>query len=114
MKYSDIKKELLEIVGNQKGKFISAYQICNILEETHPQIWVTLRDAYPSPEGHPTMGAGANKQYSPATFVAQALENFRVKDPSIRKEYFTCENIEFNGTKPGFTGNIVSIWAIQN
>ena len=113
MHYSDIRNELIEIVESQEGKFISAYQICNILEESYPVVWEQLRSEYPSPEGRPDMGAGASTQYSPATFVAQALENFRIKGANLRKEYFTCENIEFNGIKPGFTGNVVSIWAIR-
>jgi hypothetical protein len=75
-------------------------------------VWTQLRNAYPSPEGNPDMGAGASTQYSPATFVAQALENFRVKGENLQKEYFTCENVVFNGIRPGFTGNMVSIWAI--
>lgn len=114
MKFTDIQAELQRIIQNQNGNFISAYQVCNQMETLFPQQWARLRDAYPSQEGYPEMGAGANKPYSPATFVAQALEHFRKNGAPLRKEYFICENVNFNGIKPGFTGNLVSIWAWQS
>jgi len=114
MKLSVFQSEILTIVQSASGYFLSAYQICNALEERYPAIWAQLTAEYPSHGNSPQMGAGANKPYSPATYVAQALEYFRENGTTVRKEYLSCENVEFNGTKPGFTGNVVSIWAWQS
>ena len=111
MQLTAFQTEILSIVQSENGYFLSAYQICNALEEQFPQIWAQLIAAYPSQGNAPQMGAGANKPYSPATYVALALEHFRQNGSPIRKEYFSCKNVEFNGITPGFTGNVISIWA---
>ena len=114
MQLNQYQNQLINIVQSANGHFLSAYQICNILEKDYPQVWASLVAEYPSTSGNPEMGKGANKPYSPATYVAKALEHFRVNGQPIRKEYFSCENVNFNGTDPGFTGNVVSIWAWRN
>lgn len=111
MKLNTYQNELISIVQSANGYFLTAYQICNILEKNFPQIWTELTAEYPSNPGDPEMGQGANKGYSPATYVAKALDYYRENGQPLRKEYFSCENVEFNGTVPGFTGNVVSIWA---
>lgn len=111
MKFTDIQSEILQIVQDKEGRFISAYQVCNQLEAMYPQQWEQLKKDYPSQEGCPEMGAGACSHYSPANFVALALEHFHKGGTPLQKEFFVCENVIFNGVKPGYTGNWVSIWA---
>ena len=113
MKLTAFQIEILDIVQSANPNFLTPYQICNSLKEIYPTVWKQLTSAYPSGQNKPQMGAGADKPYSPATYVAQALEHFRKNGSPVRKENFSCENVIFNGTKPGFTGNVVSIWAWQ-
>jgi hypothetical protein len=61
------------------------------------------------------MGEGAGMKFSPATFVAQALANLvkRGDVPGLRQEHFSCEGVAFSGIAPGYTGNVIGIWAIK-
>ena len=116
MKYVEIKDEAVQILAGIGGRFMSAYQICQHLKRDYPELWDSLVAAYPSTDAGKPMGQGAGMYYSPATFVAQALANF-VKNgsvPGLRHEVFSCEGVEFSGIKPGYTGNEIGIFALQN
>lgn len=62
------------------------------------------------------MGEGTGRQYSPATFVASALSYFVQADEvaGLTKEVFECDGVSFGDIAPGFTGNVVVIWAIKH
>lgn len=111
MKYIEIKDELLAIVRSVDGYFLSSYQICEKLEEQYSVLWQKIKDEYPSMSKEIDMGAGTGKHYSPASFVANALAHFSKSEPKLKQEYFSCENVSFGGTIPGFTGHVLGIWA---
>lgn len=113
MKFIDAKKELIQILQDADTRFISAYQICIAVETKFPNLWNVIQSEYGTATGNPTMGAGAGQYYSPASFVSQALEHFSKTLKEIKKEYFTCEGVTFNNIEPGYTGNVVAIWAWQ-
>lgn len=113
--FIDFKNEIMQAVRTTQGRFITAYQVCHILERDHPNQWRRLVKAYPSADADTPMGEGTGNQYSPATFVARALAHFTNTDASLelRQESFSCEGVSFSGIAPGFTGNFVGIWAIR-
>ncbi len=111
MNQNEIQPLLLEILRQKEGHFVTPYQICQIIEQSHFDVWTELTRQYPSSPGAPVMGEGAGIPYSPATFVSHALESARKHNASVRKEYFACDGVRFSEIIPGFTGKIVSIWA---
>ncbi|KRV68067.1 hypothetical protein AO721_07585 [Aeromonas veronii] len=113
MKFIDAKKELIQILQDADTRFISAYQICIAVETKFPKLWDVIQSEYGTATGNPTMGSGAGQHYSPASFVSQALEYFSKTLKEIKKEYFTCEGVIFSNIEPGYTGNVVAIWAWQ-
>lgn len=48
MKLTAFQNEILNVVQNAGGYFLSAYQICNALEEQYPAVWAQLVAEYPS------------------------------------------------------------------
>jgi hypothetical protein len=115
MHFIDFKSEIVQAVISAQGRFITAYQVCQILEHDHPDQWRRLVEAYPSADPDTPMGEGTGSQYSPATFVARALTHFTNTDALLKlhQESFSCEGVVFSGIAPGFTGNFVGIWAIR-
>lgn len=113
MRFEEIKTEVLEIVRSQHGRFITAYQICQHLEQSYWPLWDRLTAAYPSASPNITMGEGTGHQYSPASFVANALKHYAEQEQELVQSEFACDGVSFNGIAPGFTGNIVGIWAIR-
>lgn len=113
MKFIDAKNELIQILQDADTRFISAYQICLTIEAKHPNLWDIIQSEYGTATGNPTMGSGAGQHYSPASFVSHALEYFSKMQKEIKKEYFICEGVTFSNIEPGYTGNIVAIWAWQ-
>jgi hypothetical protein len=116
MQFSEIKNEAVQILTDANGRFMSAYQICQHLKKDYRAVWNDLAATYPSNDADRPMGEGAGMKYSPATFVAKALGHF-VKNGSVQglhQEYFSCEGVEFSGISPGYTGNVIGIWAIKN
>lgn len=114
MKYQDILPTLTEILQTATGNFLTAYQICQRIESINPELWNSLVNEYPSSNSEIPTGHGTGRQYSPASFVANALSYFNSNNTIIglRQEMFECEGVLFNGIKPGFTGNVIGIWAI--
>lgn len=115
MKFEDIRNEVIQIIRSTEGRFLTAYQICQKLQTTASPIWENLVGEYPSENAAKPMGEGTGHQYSPASFVANALKHFVETRavPNLRQEFFECEGVSFKGIDPGFTGNVVGIWAIK-
>lgn len=113
MKYDEIIDQVVEILKGHNGRFVTAYQICQQIEEAHPSLWQRLTSAYPSTDPDVAMGEGTGNYYSPATFVAKAIKHHSNENKCIIQEWFSCEGVSFSGVAPGFTGNFVSIWAFR-
>jgi hypothetical protein len=73
IKFVEIQQELLNIIGAADGRFLTAYQICKEIENTYPATWSRLTESYRTSPINP-IGAGSGAQYSPASFVANALK----------------------------------------
>lgn len=115
MHFADIRTEVVAILEAAQGNFLTAYQICQKLQVRAVPTWQALVAEYPSAHAETPMGEGTGHQYSPASFVANALKHF-FKTSAVkylRQELFVCEGVSFNGIDPGFTGNVVGIWAIN-
>lgn len=114
MHFAEIRTEVVEILKATQGRFLTAYQICQRLEVRAEPTWQALIKEYPSVNVETPMGEGTGRQYSPASFVANALKHFVETSavPNLRQELFECEGVSFNGIDPGFTRNVVGIWAI--
>ncbi|MEY8241741.1 MAG: hypothetical protein RPT25_15455 [Cycloclasticus sp.] len=115
MRFLEIQDIAFEIVREENRYFISSYQICQKIEERNPELWERICNEYPSENENIEMGAGTGRHYSPASFIANALRYFYESGsyPALRQEYFSCERVFFEETIPGFTGNILGIWAWQ-
>ncbi|MEQ1532514.1 MAG: hypothetical protein HOO97_10825 [Sideroxydans sp.] len=116
MQFEDIKDEVTSILEQENGRFLSAYQICQKLEKKNEPIWQKLTKVYPSINITIPMGEGTGKHYSPASFVGNSLSHFVRQKliANLEQRYFGCEGVKFEGIEPGFTGNEVGIWAINN
>lgn len=107
MKFIEIQDELLNVLQQGNGIFRTAYQIyANLRQETREK----LNREYPVVPGRPLMGEGAGIYYSPASFIAHALEYFARTDRRIRQAGIDSQNAQFEGYPPGFRGS-TSIWA---
>ncbi|QBJ32298.1 hypothetical protein [Hafnia alvei] len=115
MKLSHCENELIKIIKNERGYFLSSYQICTFLGNVHPELWKQIQSEYGTSEGSSDMGAGAGQHYSPASYIAHSLEHLSKSYPQIRKEYFSCKGVTFESGRiePGYTGNTLTIWAWQ-
>jgi len=113
MNYHEIINEVVEILGGHEGCFVTAYQICQQIEQAHPDLWQRLTTAYPSIDPNVAMGEGTGRYYSPASFVSHALKHHSTGNQDIVQEVLSCEGVSFSGVAPGYTGNITSIWALR-
>jgi len=115
MQYHEILDELTAIIQEAEGRFLTAYQICQKIELNYPNLWESLVNEYPSSAPETPMGEGTGRHYSPASFVANALSHFNSNSTirGLKQELLECEGVSFNGVEPGFTGNVVGIWAIH-
>lgn len=107
MKFEDIRVELVNVLQQGNGMFRTAYQIFVNLETATRD---RLTREYPVVAGRPLMGAGAGIYYSPASFIAHALEYFARVDKRIVQRSIDTQNVRFEGYEPGFRGT-TSIWA---
>lgn len=113
MKYEEVINEVVSILQGHNGKFVTAYQICQQIEQSYQDLWARLTAEYPSIDPDVTMGEGTGSNYSPASFVANALKHHSTQNSQISQEWLSCEGVTFNGVAPGFTGNFVGIWAFR-
>lgn len=113
MEHDEIQTEVYAILRSLEGRFATSYQIAIRLEEAYPELWNRLRSAYPTGPGAPAMGGGAGRSFTPASFIAVALQAFHRRDGRVRMEWFDSTNMTFAGVEPGFRGGWVAIWAWQ-
>ena len=116
MQHSEIKNEVVAILAGAGGQFMSAYQICQHIKKDFEPLWDRLVAEYPSANPATPMGEGTGVKFSPASLVAQALAGF-ARAGSVKglcHERLSCEGVSFSGTDPGYTGNVIGIWAIKN
>lgn len=112
MEFNEVRSKVYRVLQEGDGRFRTAYQICARIEEFNPRLWGRILEEYPSAPGRPPMGEGAGIHYSPANFIAHALDYFFGRDTTnIMKAWFDSKNITFDGTEPGFKGGWISIWA---
>jgi len=112
MEFNEVRDEVYQVLQEAGGRFRTAYQVCTKIEEFNPNLWRRLLEEYPSASGRPPMGEGVGIYYSPASFIAHALDYFYERDhDNIMKAWFDSKNITFDETEPGFKGGWISIWA---
>ena len=107
MEFIEIQEPLLAVLQQGNGMFRTAYQIyANLRQETKDR----LNQEYPVVPGRPLMGEGAGIYYSPASFIAHALEYYARSNARIIQGSIDSQNVRFEGYPPGFKGT-TSIWA---
>lgn len=115
MNYCQIRNDVYTILRNARGRYRTAYQICQMIKSYNPNIWRMLVRTYPTKLGRPPYGHNAGTYYSPATFIAKALSYFKKTDAQNRQhismKYFDSQNVKFSNIEAGFRGYWVSIWA---
>lgn len=89
MNYEEIRNEVVQILQSANGRFLTAYQICQKLQVSAPPLWTALVNKYPSENIAKPMGEGTGHQYSPASFIANALKHFNGNQmiQNLRQEY---------------------------
>jgi len=112
MQFRDIETIAIDILRDSSGKYLLPYQIFNRLKERDPELGRRIEAEYPAHMGNPTMGEGAGIYYSPASFVAHALNHFYSTGnyASLSKAWFDTIDIEVVGIIPG-NKEATSIWA---
>lgn len=107
MEFIEIQEPLVDVLQQGNGMFRTAYQIfANLPQDVQDR----LTGAYPVESGKPLMGEGAGRPYSPASFIAHALEYFARSNARIIQGSIDSQNVRFEGYPPGFKGT-TSIWA---
>jgi PPE-repeat protein len=110
MQFHEIENLIVKILQEAKGMYLLPYQVFTRLKQRDPSLGARIESAYPTQPGKPTMGEGAGIYYSPASFVAHALNHFTNKYPEIYKQWFDTIDIEVEGIIPGNKEG-TSIWA---
>ena len=111
MHFNEIEDRVIEILQEAKGKYMLPYQIFIRLKELDPTLGAKIEKTYPASPGRKVMGKGAGTYYSPASFVAHALDHFgKTTRPEIDKQWFDSSDIEVEGIIPG-NKEETSIWA---
>jgi len=112
MQFHEVEQIVIEILQEARGKYLLPYQIFTRLTARDPVLGQRIEAEYPVQAGRPTMGEGAGVYYSPASFVAHALNNFyssrnyRLLD----KRWFDTIDIKIENIVPGCKEG-TSIWA---
>ncbi len=112
MQFREIETIAIDILRDANGKYLLPYQIFNRLKERDPALGQRIELEYPVRPGNPTMGEGAGIYYSPASFVAQALNHFHTTGSytALSKAWFDTIDIKIEGIIPGNKEG-TSIWA---
>ena len=110
MQFNQIETVTIQILQDAEGSFLFPYQIFNRIKNSSPSLGKQIEDAYPTELNKPIMGEGAGIYYSAASFVAQALNNFKNIHPEIKKEWVDSNDIKVEGIIPGNKEG-TSIWA---
>lgn len=110
MTYQEIRDVVFEILQEANGYFLLPYQIFEKIKIKDNGLASRIEADYPVQAGNPPMGAGAGIYYSPASFVAHALDYFKNSNTEIRKEWLEPTNISIREILPG-NPEAISIWA---
>lgn len=111
LKLDDYQTELEDVLKRSNEHYMTAYQICRVLEEHNNAVWSVLVNEYQMDAGNPEMGKGAGKYYSPATYVSQALNYIMEKgETRIYKETFDPVHTELGEVQAG-ADDAIAIWA---
>lgn len=112
MHFNEVEVFVIDILQNASGKYLLPYQIFTRLKDRDPVLGQRIENEYPVQTGNPTMGEGAGIYYSPASFIAHALDHFRGSSnyPQIDKRWFDSIDIKVEGIIPGNKEG-TSIWA---
>lgn len=110
MNFTEIKDVVLEILQEAEGNFLLPYQIFEKIRIKNSALAQRIESEYPTANGNPPMGAGAGIYYSPASFIAHALNNFKDSQQEIKKEWFEPSDITIKEVQPG-NEETISIWS---
>ncbi len=113
MHFSEVENIVIQILQAADGKYLFPYQIVTRLSERDSMLGQTIENEYPVRTGNPSMGQGAGIYYSPASFIAHALNNFFTSgkyQQSLDKRWFDSNGINIEGIVPGNLEG-TSIWA---
>lgn len=110
MQYLEIENEIIRIVQEAEGKYLLPYQIFSRLRQRDSILGNRIESSYPTQPPNPAMGEGAGIYYSPASFVAHALNYFTNKYSELDKQWFDTIDIKVEGIIPGNKEG-TSIWA---
>jgi len=93
MHFKEIENIVIQILQEAEGKFLLPYQIFEKIRIKNTALAQRIENEYPSAPGKPSMGAGAGIYYSPASFIAHALDSFKENQSEIKKEWFESSDI---------------------
>jgi hypothetical protein len=112
MHFHEVEALVTRILQNANGQYLFPYQIFTRLKDLDPALGQRIENEYPVRTGNPTMGEGAGIYYSPASFIAHALNHFRNSNryPTLDKRWFDSNGIDIEGIIPGNKEG-TSIWA---
>lgn len=112
MHFHEVENLVLRILQNTGGLYLFPYQIFIRLKGIDPALGQRIENEYPVQTGNPPMGEGAGIYYSPASFIAHALNHFHDSNnyPDLDKRWFDSNGIEIEGIRPGNKEG-TSIWA---
>ena len=111
MHFNEIEDLVVDILEKARGRYMLPYQIFLRLKKLNPDLGEKIENTYPALPGRKAMGKDAGTYYSPASFVAHALDHFsKTTRPEIDKQWFDSSDIEIEGIIPG-NKEETSIWA---
>lgn len=114
MQFNQIEELVIEILQEANQSFLFPYQIFKRIKQRNPSLGTQIENTYPAATpDRPIMGKGAGSKYSPASFVAHALNSFCDHRPQLRKEWLDATDIVIEDiSASGEDG--MSIWAWNN
>lgn len=112
MHFHEVENLVVDILQDADGQYLLPYQIFTRLKDRDPVLGQRIENEYPVQTGNPPMGEGAGIYYSPASFIAHALDHFQKSSnyPQIDKRWFDTIDIKVEGIIPGNKEG-TSIWA---
>jgi len=112
MHFYEVENMVMNILQDADRKYLFPYQIFTRLKERDPVLGQRIENEYPVQTGNPSMGEGAGIYYSPASFIAHALNHFFGSNnySSLDKRWFDSNGINVEGIIPGNKEG-TSIWA---
>jgi len=111
MHFHEVETAVMDILRNADGKYLFPYQIFTRLKNIDPVLGKRIENEYPVQTGNPPMGEGAGIYYSPASFIAHALNHFLGSSnySLLDKRWFDSNGLEIEGIIPGNKEG-TSIW----